>query len=390
MNIILFDHPETRASLMPFTLTRPVCEIRMGIGTIREKWEWMTGGKVTCLTQDYLKEKYPTQLALENYFIDGSILPDKSFFQQISELASEHCLISSGRILAARTRLTDPALWSQLSFTEVSIPTSIDRLWKIFQLNGEEIRKDFDFLTKGRTSQIVTDPFTRIYNPDQVFIEEGVRVKAAIINAESGPVYLGRNSEVLEGAIVRGPFALGEGARLSMGAIIRGDTTIGPYCRVGGEINNSVFFSHSNKAHDGFLGNAVIGSWCNLGAGTTASNLKNNFKTIRLWNGNSKELESTGLQFCGLMMGDYTTSAINTSFNTATWVGCGARVIGSEFPPSVIPPFVQGGATGFKELTLNEVIESVRRFYELKKATFTSADKNLLEQLHALTLEFRN
>ena len=375
---------------MPFTLTRPVGEIRLGIGTIREKWEWITGANVSSLTQNHLKEKYPVQTASENYFIDSSVRPDKNFFQLISTLAPEQALKSSGRILAARTRKTDPAHWSTLSVTEVSPPVTIDRLWKIFQLNGEEIRKDFDLLTRGRTSQSLTDPYTKVYNPDQVFIEEGARVKAAIINAENGPVYLGRNSEILEGAIVRGPFALGEGATLSMGAIVRGDTTIGPYCRVGGEINNSVFFSHSNKAHDGFLGNAVIGSWCNLGAGTTASNLKNNFKPIRMWNGASKEMESTDLQFCGLMMGDYATAAINTSFNTATWVGCGARVIGAEFPPSFIPPFVQGGSSGFRELPLREVTESVRRFFELKKATFTNADKNLLQQLHALTSEFRN
>ena len=375
---------------MPFTLTRPVSEIRVGILTLKQKWELISDATVSVLTAEYLKEKFSSAKSEDPIFVDSSILPDDEFVNSLRLLQRNQLLVHEGRMLAARCESSDLSVWKKLSPVSVPMPVCIDRIWNIFQFNGEQIRKDFILLTRGRKSLSDTDPFTRIYNPENVFIEDGVSLKACIINAEAGPVYLGKNSQILEGAIVRGPFALGEGAIVSMGAIIRGDTTIGPFCRVGGEVNNTVFFSHSNKAHDGFLGNAVIGSWCNLGAATTSSNLKNNFKRISIWNQQMKNFEDTGLQFCGLMMGDHATAAINTSFNTATWVGAGARVIGSGFPPAYIPPFVQGGASGFRTIPKREVTDSARRFYELKKAEFSPVDKNLLGNAYELTSDFRN
>lgn len=382
VKIILFDHPETKGRLMPFTLTRSVGEIRLGIGTIQEKWEWISGTKV------YIKN---SPLPEEDFcFVDSSLIPDENFFSLIQNLQRGQALTSGGRMLAAYTTESDQSTWSRLKANEVSMPEALDRLWKIFQLAGREIGRDFTRITKGRTSAGTDDPFTKIYNPSGVFVESGAVVKAAIINAEAGPVYLGKNSQVLEGSVIQGPFALGEGSVISMSSVIRGETSIGPQCRAGGEIKNSVFFSHTNKAHHGFLGNAVLGSWCNLGAGSTASNLKNNFKTIRLWDEWSQQYEETGLQFCGLFMGDYATSAVNTSFNTATWVGAGARVLGAEFPPVRIKPFVQGGSAGFKNLPIQEVTESARRFFALKKMEFTESEKNLIEQAFALAAELGN
>ena len=375
---------------MPFTLTRPVCEIRTGILTIKEKWQSFNGLNISVHTADHLREKFQSAVLQDPVFVDSSLIPDEHLVLSLKTLPADHTLNSQGRILAARSNQASPSAWKDLKSISVAMPASIDRIWNIFQLNGDQIRRDFARLTPGRSSLPIIDEFTRVYHPENVFIEEGVMLRACIINAEAGPVYLGRNSQILEGAIIRGPFALGEGAIVSMGTIIRGDTTIGPFCRVGGEINNTVFFSHSNKAHDGFLGNAVIGSWCNLGAGTIASNLKNNFKRISIWNQQLKSFEDSGLQFCGLMMGDHATAAINTSFNTATWVGAGARVIGSGFPPTYIPPFVQGGADGFRIIPCREVTNSARRFYQLKKTDFSVIEKNLLENAYALTVDLRN
>lgn len=390
MNLILFDQSDVRENLMPFSLTRPVSEIRVGILTLREKWNSFSDLSVSILTADYLREKYPTSNFQDPIYVDSSIIADDDFVLNLRKLPVNHTLISEGQILAARCASSDANSWKSLSAISVPKPLMIRRIWNIFQFNGEQIRLDYKRLTQNRRSNPVSDPFTRIYHPENIFVEEGVTIKACTINAETGPVYLGKNSQIMEGAILRGPFALGEGAIVSMGAIIRGDTTIGPFCRVGGEINNSVFFSYSNKAHDGFLGNAVVGSWCNLGAGTTSSNLKNNFKRVKIWNQQLKNYEDTGLQFCGLMMGDHATAAINTSFNTATWVGTGARVIGSEFPPAYIPPFVQGGASGFRIIPKREITDSARRFYELKKMAFLPADKNVLDMAYDLTSDFRN
>lgn len=375
---------------MPFTLTRPVCEIRTGILTIKEKWQSFNGLNISVFTTDHLQEKFASPAVQDPVFVDSSLIPDENFVLSLKTLPADHTLNSQGRILAARYNQAMPSAWKDLKSITISMPARIDRIWNIFQLNGDQIRLDFARLTTGRSSFPISDEFTRVYHPENVFVEEGVTLRACIINAEAGPVYLGRNSQILEGAIIRGPFALGEGAIVSMGTIIRGDTTIGPFCRVGGEINNTVFFSHSNKAHDGFLGNAVIGSWCNLGAGTIASNLKNNFKRISIWNQQLKSFEDSGLQFCGLMMGDHATAAINTSFNTATWVGAGARVIGSGFPPTYIPPFVQGGAEGFRIIPRREVTDSARRFYQLKKTDFSVVEKNLLDNAYALTADLRN
>lgn len=389
MKIRLFDNPETQAHLMPFTLTRSIGEIRLGIGTIREKWEWISGEKVTIISNSGSNSIEGDKLD-EYLFLDSAVVPDDYLFQMINNLPSNHSLTSKGRIIGVRSNTYDQLSWLAFTSKEVDQIQYIDRLWKINQLNGEEIKKDFFRISKNKASLPISDSFTKVYNPHQVFIEEGVSVRASVINADTGPVYLGKNSQVMEGSIIRGPFALGEGSIVGMGTIIRGDTTVGPFSRVGGEINNTVFFSHSNKAHHGFLGNAVIGSWCNLGAGTTASNLKNNFKNVQLWDGYSKTYENTGLQFCGLMMGDFATSAINTSFNTGTWVGPGARIIGAEFPPAFIPPFVQSSVVGFKKIPLREVLNSTARFYALKKTPFTNEDKLLIEVAFNRSAELRN
>ena len=267
--------------------------------------------------------------------------------------------------------------------------TLIERPWHIFLKNGEQIRSDFELATEGRKSLPVQDPHTIVYNPENIFIEEGVKIKAAILNAEKGPIYLGKNSSVEEGAIVRGPFSIGEDSTVNANARMRGDITIGPHCKVGGEVSNSIIFGYSNKGHDGFLGNSVLGEWCNIGADTNISNLKNNYAKVKVWDFAKKGFTDTGEQFCGLLMADHSKTGINTMLNTGTVVGVGANIFGSGFPRAFIPSFAWGGAGGFTTFRMNKVKEMASVAMERRGGEFNEIEEQILQSIFDETAEFR-
>ena len=389
MNLVLADFSYSRDHLLPLTYMRPVAAIRVGIGSIADKWSWRTGTQVSFLTSDHLKQKFPAVLTADNHFIDGSILPDDSLIKAIRQLGPDEALVDAHGIVAARSGSADRAVWHQLKQIRCADVVRVDRLWKIHQLNGGEIIRDFELLTRDQKSCAIEDPHTIIYNPSMVFAEEGVKIRAAVINADTGPVYLGPNSEIQEGSVIRGPFALGEGSVVAMGTRIRGNVTIGPFCKIGGEINQSVFFGNSNKGHDGYLGNAVVAEYCNLGAGTTASNLKNNFSEARLWSYPAKKFEPVGSLFCGPVLADCSRTAIGTLLNTATSAGVGVNLHGAGFPRTFIPSFASGGAAGFITQPVEDVIDSVAAQLALRGSSFQEADKNILRDVYSQTAEFR-
>ncbi len=391
MKIILFDHPDIRNSLLPLTFTRPVATIRCGILTIAEKWSHYLSQPVSFLTEEYLRPKYPFIPANENLLINGAVLPDSILSEAVLSLKLNEGVITNGEVIAARIAVADMDSFishgfklTHLKLTE--LPTTlIKNTWHIFHFNGEQIKKDFEILTKGRTSGIITDKHTIAYSPENIFVEEGVKVKASILNAEDGPIYLGKNSEIQEGAMIRGPFALGEGAVINMGAKIHGDSTFGPYCKVGGEVANSVLFGYSNKGHDGYLGNSVIGEWCNLGADTNTSNLKNNYKSVKVWSYLKDRFEDSGLQFCGLTMGDHSKSGINTMFNTGTVVGVSANIFGSGFPRAMVPSFSWGGASGFTTFGLKQAFEVAEAVMKRRGIPLEDVDKMILAHIFELS-----
>jgi UDP-N-acetylglucosamine diphosphorylase/glucosamine-1-phosphate N-acetyltransferase len=386
MNLILFDEPSIRINLLPFTFTRPVADIRIGIITIREKWEKRLNCSSSPLTIDYLQKKHPTTTSSENLLINGALCPDDKLVSVIKNLVLGETLVSGEIILAAKSNTASfPSKEKSISYTEAF--SLIDQPWKIFQHNAAQIKSDFSLITKGRTSAGIRDKHTIVYGAENIFVEEGVDIKAAVLNAESGSIYLGKNSVVQEGALIKGSFALCEGATVNMGAKMRGDSTIGPHCKVGGEISNSVLFGFSNKGHDGFLGNSVLGEWCNLGADTNTSNLKNNYDQVKLWSYAKRGFVNTGQQFCGLMMGDHSKCGINTMFNTGTVVGVSANIFGDGYPRSFIPSFSWGGAAGFIPYQLNKVFETAERVMSRRHIVLTDVDKEILKYIFDSTEE---
>lgn len=389
MNLILFDDPATRINLLPFTFTRPIATIRVGILTIVEKWEKCLQVSASFLTDPYLQKKFPLKASHDNLFVNSSWCPTTEAVQVVLNLKQGELLSQDGIILAWRSQETTLPSGSATPVNYTGSITLINQVWKIFQENASQLKFDFALLTKGRKSAGVNDKHTVVYNDQGIFIEEGVQVRAAVLNGEDGPIYLGKNSVVQEGALIKGPFALCEGSYVNMGAKMRGDTTIGPHSKVGGEISNSVIFGYSNKAHDGFLGNSVIGEWCNLGADTNNSNLKNNYEPVKLWNYGKGGFVNTGLQFCGLIMGDHSKCGINTMFNTGTVVGVSANIFGDGFPRNFIPSFSWGGASGFSTYQLNKAFETAERVMERRNIKLEEADKEILSQVFELTAQYR-
>jgi len=366
MNIILFDN-HYREYLLPFTFTRPISEIRIGITTIREKWERALKTECSFFTQDYLSELFPCEITDDNLFIAGNLLPDTALVNVIKNLSIGQVLKDSrNSVLALRAGSFEEfaALENFKPIIYDGEIKSIHSKHDIFSLNHEILIHDFTELTKRRKSCVLNDSNKLIGHPKHLFIEEGAVVNGAIINCETGPVYIGRNAQIMEGSCIRGPFALLDESVVKMGAKIYGATTIGPCCKVGGEINNVVMFGYSNKAHDGYLGNAVIGEWCNIGAGTDASNLKNNYGEVAQWNYASKSYENTGLQFCGLMLGDHSKCSIGTMFNTGTVVGVCCNLFGADFHRSFIPSFSTGNRNkGYSKYPIEKVLESERAMF---------------------------
>lgn len=389
MNYILFDGI-VRDQLLPFTYTRAVADIRVGILSIREKWEKHLGFTTTTITEDYLTEKYPMVEIEQNVLINASFLPSENLTNLIKGLSPNQAIFYDDEPLAFFTedeQEVDFDTYEVIQYTYDDV-IRIEHTWDIFSKNDVAIARDFELLTKGRTSQPIPET-TVAFNSTQIFIEEGAKLPLCSLNAENGPIYIGKDAEIMEGCMVRGPFALCDHATLKMGAKIYGATTVGPHSKVGGEVNNSVIFGYSNKGHDGFLGNSVIGEWCNLGADTNNSNLKNNYAEVRLWDYETEGFARTGLQFCGLMMGDHSKCGINTMFNTGTVVGVSANIFGSGFPRNFVPSFSWGGSAGMTTYKTDKAFEVATVVMSRRGIDFTQTDVRILEHVFEETAKWR-
>ena len=387
MNLIFFDDAN-RNHLLPFTFTRPVAEIRTGILTIREKWlMYFKDASYAYLTQPYLQKKFPYKTNAHNLYINGAVCPNDTLAAEAASLKAGEALYEQDVLLAVHLQ-GEEQFDAEASFQRIQTKSAthirVTRVWDIFSKNAQAIEEDYVRITAGRTSAVVDDTNTLI-NPGRIFIEPGASVSCSILNASTGPIYIGKDAEVMEGTIVRGPFALCEHAGTKMAAKIYGATTVGPYCKVGGEVNNSVLFAYSNKGHDGFLGNAVVGEWCNIGADTNNSNLKNNYQEVKIWSYADNRFVRTGLQFCGLMMGDHSKCGINTMFNTGTVVGVAANIFGAGFPRNFIPSFAWGGAQGFDTFQTNKVHEMAEAMCKRRGVEYTAADKEIMEHIYTET-----
>lgn len=387
-NFILYDDAAIRPHLLPFTFTRPVSEVRCGIMTLTEKWVHYLGTTPSFLTEPYLQYKFPLITAQDNTFLNGAVCATAAIAKAVEKLEEGQVLISaSGMTIAYRSPFEVVQPQTELSAIPFPEPiTVIQHIWDIFVENGAQINADFTAITHQRTSQPLTDPHTHCYAPEHIFIEEGAKVRAAILNAENGPIYIGKNATICEGSVVMGPFSLGESATVNWGAKMRMNTTIGPHCKVGGEISNSVLFSYSNKGHDGFLGNSVLGEWCNLGANCNNSNLKNDYTNVKLYSYATHTLEDTGRLFCGLFMGDYTKAGISTMFNTGTVVGVNANVFGAGFQSKHIPSFSWGGAAeGTTEYRLEKAIQVAYETVSRRNVPFGEIEQDILRSIFEQT-----
>lgn len=390
MTIILFDDA-SRDSLLPLTFTRPVAELRIGILKIAEKWAYHLQKKPFYKTAEYLQEKFPYKTSELNLFINGSVCPDEAILEAIDKLTVGQVLVSDSVVIAAKQSGTDTFDTEKLNdlrkinhpdgFTCIVFPDDI------FSYNDTELRKDFKLLTNNRASSKLSSTNTVI--GDDIFIEEGVEAECSSFNSKDGPVYIGKNSQVWEGCHIRGSFALCHDSQVKMGARIYGKTTIGPYSRVGGEINNSVVLGYSSKGHEGYLGNSVLGEWCNIGADSNNSNLKNNYSEVRLWDYRKNNFRRTGLQFCGLIMADHAKCAINTMFNTGTVVGVSANVFGAGFLRNFVPDFAWGGTQGFETYALEKMFETAEKVYVRRDSSFNDVEKRLLTEVFKLTEKYR-
>ena len=389
MNYILFDGP-SRNNLLPFTFTRPVADIRIGILTIREKWETFLDSTTTTISEEYLSDKYPMVEMDENVMINASYLPNLELVEMVKDLQENQAIFKDEDVIAFFSKDTQEEVnfdtYEAIEFNDDVI--KIEYTWDIFSKNGEAIQEDFNLLTNGRRSQPIPSS-NNVIAAENIFIEEGAKLEFTTLNASNGPIYIGKDAEIMEGSLVRGPLALCEGAILKLGAKIYGPTTVGPFSKVGGEVNNSVIFANSNKGHDGFLGNSVLGEWCNLGADTNTSNLKNNYDEVRLWDYQTEGFSKTGLQFCGLMMGDHSKCGINTMFNTGTVVGVSANIFGSGFPRNFVPSFSWGGSAGFTVYLTKKAFEVAEIVMSRRHVEFTEQDRAILEHVFEETKKYR-
>jgi len=389
MNYILFDGT-VRKALLPFTFTKPVAELRIGILTIREKWEKYLGFTTTTLTEEYLQDKFPIVEMEQNVMINASFLPTKGLVEKIIDLKENQAIFSNEDVIAFYSTDTqeeiDFSKYQQIEFDFELI--QIKNTWDLFLFNEKAIKADFQLITSGRRSQPIPEGI-QFLNKKNIFIEEGAEILFSTLNASTGPIYIGKNTLIMEGSSIRGPFSMGAYSVLKMGTKVYGATTVGPKCTIGGEVKNSILFKNSNKGHDGYLGNAVIGEWCNLGADTNNSNLKNDYSEVRLWSYATENFAKTGLQFCGLMMGDHSKCAINTMFNTGTVIGVSANIFGSNFPRNFIPSYSRGGAAGFSTYRLDKALEAATLVMERKDELFDEKEQKILAHVYELTKKYR-
>ncbi|MFO8021716.1 MAG: GlmU family protein [Perlabentimonas sp.] len=394
--VVLFDDSR-RESLLPLTFTRPVSMIRVGVLTIHEKWEKVLKRPCGFFTAPYLRRKFHANQEGKGpcLFINGGIIPTSNLIDAIGSLKLYEAIIYGDKLVAAilPDLPSDDFPLSSVSFPIAQKWTNnlleIEHPWDIFSKNGEALLRDFDLLTKGRTSEKISSS-NKVLGSHPIFIEKGAVVECSVLNASNGPIYIGENAEIMEGSLVRGPFALCDNSTLKLGAKIYGPTTIGPHCKIGGEVNNCVFFGFSNKAHDGFIGNSVVGEWCNLGADSNTSNLKNNYASVKLWNYSKGGFLDTGLQFCGLIMGDHSKCGINTMFNTGTVVGVSANIFGDGFPRNFIPSFSWGGAQGFAIYKTNKAFETAQKVMARRGLNLDDIEREILEHVFNVTTCYRH
>lgn len=393
MNYILFGD-QTRTNLLPFTFIRPLADIRVGILTIREKWERYLGKKTYSLTQDYLSVKYPLVKEEDNVLINAGVFPSQQLIKEIGKLKHNQTLVNGETLIAHRLREKDiDNLDADLLEGVTPLETKanvikLSNLWDIVTLNDQAIVDDFALITKGRKSKPLGE-HVRVISPENIFVEDGAVLEMAFINASEGPVYIGRNAQIMDGAMLRGPVSVGEGSKVRMGAKIYAGSSIGPFSKVGGEMSHSVIFGNTNKAHDGFLGHSVIGEWCNLGADTNASNLKNNYEEVRLWDYAENSFVNTGMQFCGTFMGDYSKCGINTMFNTGTVVGINAQIFGAGFMRNFIPSFSWGSVAGFSNVDINKAVQVAKRVHARRGLEFGEADESILRNVYDQSFNYR-
>ena len=383
MNIILFD--TNRSNYYPLSFSRPISFFRVGILTIKEKWEQYFSS-VSVKTDEYLSYKFPIILKDDNIWINAKTIPSTDLYTEINNLRVGESLEKDGELIAFRNSNFEKSKLNKID-SNVKIKT-IENLTDIFKFNSEEINLDFKFLTEGKKSNDIDDSNRILGN--KIYIEKGAKISCAILNAQDGPIYIGKDTEVMEGSIIKGPFAMLNNSQVKLGSRIYGGTTVGPFSKVAGEINNSILFGFSSKAHEGYLGNSIIGEWCNLGAGTNVSNLKNNYEKVKIWNYQTSKFKSTELQFCGLIMGDHSKSSINTMFNTGTVVGVGANIYGSGFPRNFIPSFSWGGALGFSIYKLNSFFSTAEKVFKRRDKTFDDIEKQILFNIYNMTKVYRN
>jgi UDP-N-acetylglucosamine diphosphorylase/glucosamine-1-phosphate N-acetyltransferase len=389
MNYILFDGT-VRNALLPFTFTRPVADIRVGILTIREKWEKYLGATTTTLTEEYLMEKYPMVEMEQNIMINASFLPNAKLVSLIQNLVTNQAVVFGEEIVAFHTNETQ----EEVDFDQYDCVVydgdlmQIENTWDIFSKNDRAIREDFELLTADRVSQPIPKS-VNVIAPENIFIEAGAKLEFVTLNAATGPIYIGANAEIMEGSVIRGPFALCESGRVKLATKVYGATTVGPHSVIGGEVNNSVLFGYSNKGHDGFLGNSVLGEWCNIGADSNNSNLKNNYEEVRLWSYETEGFAKTGLQFCGLMMGDHSKCGINTMFNTGTVVGVSANIFGAGFPRNFVPSYSWGGPSGFTTYITSKAFQTAKIVMARRNVEFTEQDAAILTHVFEETKKYR-
>ena len=387
MNIILFD-TDKRSSLFPLTFTRPIADLRIGILKLSEKWEKYLNATVSYKTVDYLSIKFSPSFSDKNYWIDGSIVANKILAEEVHNLKENQALTLNNTIIAYISDIEREDFSNFETVETSSNPIQINHSWDIFANNHRAIEEDFELITKGRTSANISDTNQIIGDRNRLFVEEGVDMECATLNTKTGVIYIGKNAVILEGCLVRGALAMNEGSILKMGTKIYGATTLGKYAKIGGEVNNSMIYDYSNKGHEGFLGNAVLGEWCNLGADTNNSNLKNNYQPVKLWDYNTERFAKTGLQFCGLIMGDHSKSGINTMFNTGTVVGVAANVFGADYPRNFIPSY-SWGITRNITFRMKRVLEMAEAMMGRKKISLTEADIAILQEVFEMTAKYR-
>ena len=395
-NIILFDN-ETRENLLPLTFTRPVCELRMGVLRIREKWERWLNATASFITQDYLSAKYGIDYDDDNYFINGSALPSPELVALVRQMEYNEALLQGEELIAARLdarqleKLMKDDDIEELKGIELGDTPyiKINGLTDLFSQNARAITQDVELLTKkGKFLPVPSSCFAKAKS--QIFLEEGAEVEGAFLNASDGPIFIGRNSRIMEGSMIRGPVAIGEHAQVKMGAKIYGGTTIGPWCKAGGEIVESILLEYSNKAHDGFLGHSYLGAWTNIGADTNTSNLKNNYENVRLWSYTEKRFVNTGTQFCGLIMGDHSKTAINVMLNTGTVIGVSTNIYGEGFPRNFVPSFSWGGNSGFRTFKTEKAFETMERVMDRRQQTLDIEDRLIYLRVYEETQSYRS